>query len=81
MRTSIPYADVEPGRRRPLRWVDRWSLLALALALAVALPVLVVLASLLAAAPATSGRISPETVLWRLRRQHRAAGSSGSGSA
>ena len=46
MRTSIPYADVEHGRRRPLRWVDGWSLAALALALAVALPVLVVAASL-----------------------------------
>lgn len=47
MRTSIPYADVEPGRsRRLLRWVDGWSLAALALALAVALPVLVVAASL-----------------------------------
>ena len=46
MRTSIPYADVERGRRRPLRWVDGWSLAALALALAVALPVLVVAASL-----------------------------------
>jgi iron(III) transport system permease protein len=46
MRTSIPYADVEHGRRRLLRWVDGWSLAALALALVVALPVLVVAASL-----------------------------------
>ncbi|MGH6920065.1 MAG: ABC transporter permease, partial [Geminicoccaceae bacterium] len=47
MRTSIPYADVEHGSsRRLLRWVDGWSLAALALALAVALPVLVVAASL-----------------------------------
>jgi iron(III) transport system permease protein len=46
MRTGTPRADVGHGRRRPLRWVDRWSLTALALALVVALPVLVVASSL-----------------------------------
>jgi len=46
MRTGTPFADVGHGRRRPLRWVDGWSLTALALALVVALPVLVVASSL-----------------------------------
>jgi iron(III) transport system permease protein len=46
MRTTIPYADAGHGQRRLLRWVDGWSLAALALALAVALPVLVVASSL-----------------------------------
>jgi iron(III) transport system permease protein len=45
MRTSIPYTGVG-HRRRLLRWVDSWSLAALALALVVALPVLVVASSL-----------------------------------
>jgi iron(III) transport system permease protein len=48
MRTTIPYADVERGRGRGLRrWLDGWSLAALALAVAVALPVLVVASSLI----------------------------------
>ncbi|MEM7021812.1 MAG: iron ABC transporter permease [Pseudomonadota bacterium] len=45
MRAGTSYADVGTGRRRPLRWVDGWSLAALALALVVALPVLVVASS------------------------------------
>jgi iron(III) transport system permease protein len=64
MRTSIPYGDVEPGRRGSLfRWVDGWSVAALLLALAVALPVLVVASSLLAPAGGVWAHLA-DTVLW-----------------
>src|SRR5919106_890385 len=63
MRTSIPYGDVEPGRRGTLlRWVDGWSIAALVLALAVALPVLVVASSVLQPAGGVWSHLA-ETVL------------------